>query len=477
MLQDMAAACLHRSDVLPLTPQIMHTYRICKQPLTQSETALFSLFLNPEAIGNNSDASSQVETSLDAPAKRVKRTPEERMRLQIEVEAATKRMKENYEKMGGGPWSPGTLAAQEGRDHRRALAEENRKKQEAFLAAPPRQRVLGLAFCVNRLEEIRRFAGNAKLQDFTDGFERDVREEEISHLFRRFRCDNGENDPPYFCVSAAILGRLTYTFKEEYIARDKARKTFTELGLHVDEIKELAKESMSQDANSIRMQTATLIDKNKRILLESHDRLEANLATVRARMKERLQDASKAFTDAYEEVLNQQLKVVMDSTITEDTLNQEMEHAATAHRDSIQKMTAIPPLFVDDTRLQLQIRVAAAEEKAEELQREHHAIKGKDFEGKISSLQVELDGLKLKLDTAKGELESLKRKRADSISPQRAITSILTQQHLHPQNRTFPLPLLNRPPKRRGTGKLGGMQLNHQVCLQRYLPLLSTGTV
>ncbi len=112
---------------------------------------------------------------------------------------------------------------------------------------------------------------------------------------------------------------------------------------------------------------------------------------------------------------------------------------------------------MDDTKLQLQIRCAAAEEKAEGLQRELRVIIEKDSEGKIASLQQEfgelrkanriLDGkllevnsdhdrmrraarmdesvmvgLKKKLKTAKNELESLKRKRADSISPERVIT-------------------------------------------------------
>ena len=64
--------------------------------------------------------------------------------------------------------------------------------------------------------------------------------------------------------------------------------------------------------------------------------------------------------------------------------------AADAHRDSIQKMTAIPPLFMDDTRISLQIRVAAAEEKAENLQRKLQAVSGKDSNGEIASLRKEL---------------------------------------------------------------------------------------
>ncbi len=77
------------------------------------------------------------------------------------------------------------------------------------------QRVLGEAFCITRLKEIRQLAGNLYLRNFTDGSNRDHREQEISHLFRRLLRKNGEGEPPFFCVSAAILGRLIHTFKEE----------------------------------------------------------------------------------------------------------------------------------------------------------------------------------------------------------------------------------------------------------------------
>jgi hypothetical protein len=106
-----------------------------------------------------------------------------------------------------------------------------------------------------------------------------------------------------------------------------------------------------------------------------------------------MKDAFKAYGDAYEEALNQQLKTVMESTITEDTLNQEMVIAANAHRENIQR-TAILPLVMDDTKLQLQIRCAAAEEKAEDLQLERQVIMEKDSEGKIASLQEELGELR-----------------------------------------------------------------------------------
>jgi hypothetical protein len=163
---------------------------------------------------------------------------------------------------------------------------------------------------------------------------------------------------------------------------------------------------------------------------------------------------------------------VLESTITEDTLNQEMVLASQAHRESIEKMTAIAPLVVDEDKHQLQIKCAAAEEKADELQRELRILKRGDPAGQLVIVRKELDDLreklvaaektivrrsasalseslmkyqdenahlrvvnskgdvavfdlKKRLETAEGELERLKRKRKDSVSPDRVVTGIL----------------------------------------------------
>ncbi len=233
-------------------------------------------------------------------------------------------------------------------------------------------------------------AGNSKLRDFTDGSDRDHREKEITHLFRRLLRENGEDNPPFFCVSAAILGRLIHTFKEEYITQDQERRASAELDIHVGEIIEQAKERMSQDATAIRMRTQNFIDKQGRLIDDAHTQCEAALAANHTRMRETLracEESAQETLRAYGEVLNQQLKTVLESTITEDTLNQEMGIAAQAHRDGIHTMTAIPPLVMDEYMLQLQSRCAAAEEKAEDLRIELQALQGQDAEGKIASLQ------------------------------------------------------------------------------------------
>ena len=100
----------------------------------------------------------------------------------------------------------------------------------------PAQRVLGEAFCITRIKEIRQLAGDLHLRDFTNGSNRDHREQEITHLFRRFLRENGEGEPPFYCVSAAILGRLIHTFKEEHITQDLERRASEELVVYVDEM-------------------------------------------------------------------------------------------------------------------------------------------------------------------------------------------------------------------------------------------------
>jgi hypothetical protein len=155
-------------------------------------------------------------------------------------------------------------------------------------------------------------------------------------------------------------GWFTPLRRNTYISNDKKRTTSLELDLHVDEVMERAKESMAQDVIAIRMQSQNLIDKQHRLLAEAQARCEAHIALAHNRMMH----ASKTYEKSFAEAIQRQLENVLESTITGDTLNREMGIAAQAHRDSIHKMTAIPPLAMDENRLQLQIRCATAEQKS-----------------------------------------------------------------------------------------------------------------
>ncbi len=149
----------------------------------------------------------------------------------------------------------------------------------------PGQRVLTETFFVNRLEEIRQFAGDAKLGNFKNGFGSDTREEEIAPIFGRFQRENSKGDPPYYCVSASMIERLTHTFREDYVDEDKVRRTACELALHADEVTEEAKESMREETKIFRLRTQNLIDRRHKMLRESHRECEEALASVQSRMK------------------------------------------------------------------------------------------------------------------------------------------------------------------------------------------------
>ncbi len=61
------------------------------------------------------------------------------------------------------------------------------------------------------------------------------------------------------------------------------------------------------------------------------------------------------------------------SNVSEGDYVSIQQHAFHSHRDRIQQMRALPPHIMDEDRRQLQIRCAAAEEKAENLKMEHGA--------------------------------------------------------------------------------------------------------
>jgi hypothetical protein len=349
------------------------------------------------------------------------------------------------------------------------------------------QLVLGEAFCITRLKEIRQLAGNLYLRNFTDGANRDHREKEIQHLFRRFLRQNGPDNPPFFCVSAAILGRLIHTFKEEHISQDLHRHASDELTRYVDEVLQQSKDSLAQDAAAIRDRTQRHIDRQNRLIETANYQATAAFEENHARMRDTMR--------AYSEALDQQLQTVLASTITEDTLNQEMEIAALAQRDPIREMTAVPPLLMDEDMLQLQTRCAILEQEAEDLRAQLQVHREYDAVGKLailhkrmegiqkeleeqtgavdvltqekinllrdkSTLQlraakvdtevrrmkraIQLDekeaevnqkvmrGLKERVDTAEGELERLKRKRKESVSPDRVVTGILKRSGTSP---------------------------------------------
>ena len=147
----------------------------------------------------------------------------------------------------------------------------------------------------------------------------------------------------------------------------------------MEELVEEAKQSMSQDVIAIRMQNQNIVDKQHRLREDARIQCEKALADANQRMKEA--------SNAYGMALELKLKALEESTITEDTLLDEMLLASPSHRDRIRMATAIPPLVMDADRLQLQERCAAAEEKAEGLQKQLQDLQSPDSENLERSVE------------------------------------------------------------------------------------------
>ncbi len=203
------------------------------------------------------------------------------------------------------------------------------------------QPVLDMKFCINRKKDISRLADNTAIDSSYGNLKAEL-------LFKKFRRDNSSGDP-YYCVSADILGRAIHTFQLEYVSRSQLQKCSEEFDLHVKELVEEAKQSMSKDAVAIRMRKQNLVDQQHRLREEARIQCENAFADVNRRMKET--------SDAYCLELESQLKSLEESTITKDTLLDEMVHASQFQRDRIRTATAIPPLVIDENRLQLQLNV------------------------------------------------------------------------------------------------------------------------
>ncbi len=110
---------------------------------------------------------------------------------------------------------------------------------------------------------------------------------------------------------------------------------------------------------------------------------------------------------AYGEALEQQLQTVLSSTITEDTLNQEMEIAALAQRDRIRGITAVPPLLMDEDMLQLQTRCATLELQSEDLRVQLQAHLDHDSVGELARLQKRMKRIQKELEEQSDAVEFL----------------------------------------------------------------------
>ncbi len=114
-----------------------------------------------EAIGNNADASLQVDArKADYLEKRRSTSYEEVVQRGRVTAQATQAYLDKFEKLGDCPTSPSTQALKDDRDRKLAAEKLKGEKEKERLPEPPNntvegQRVLREAFCINRLDSIR----------------------------------------------------------------------------------------------------------------------------------------------------------------------------------------------------------------------------------------------------------------------------------------------------------------------------------
>ncbi len=115
-------------------------------------------------------------------------------------------------------------------------------------------------------------------------------------------------DPPYYCVSAPMMGRIAHTFREDYLDEDNVRRTSSHLALHANEITEEAKKSMQEEARTFKKRTERLCDRRRQMIRESQKECEMTLAALQSRMKE----AFDGYGDAFERALSEDHKVITE---------------------------------------------------------------------------------------------------------------------------------------------------------------------
>ncbi len=84
-----------------------------------------------------------------------------------------------------------------------------------------------------------------------------------------------------------------------------------------------------------------------------------------------------------------------------------MEIAALAQRDRIRRITAVPPLLMDDDMLQLQTQCAILDQQAEDLQAQLRAYREQNSEGKIASLQKKIEEIQKELEEQMDAVEAM----------------------------------------------------------------------
>jgi hypothetical protein len=308
--------------------------------------------------------------------------------------------------------------------------------------------VMGMRFCIEHLEVIRNEAGNSPLSDFSDYWAPDHSKttpnlpntfvplrmlKGSSPLWRPFynsgqvTRDSGgapepdPNHPPYFRVSAELLGRMLHTFKRQYVEDDLNRKTCDIFTSHITAKTELARARVSQAAQDIRDNRDSIIGEHNRMIEASH----ANLM-----------EASKVF----KETVDKHVAALQTTVQGGASIAQNFAVEADKARRTILSARASPSLQLDSKELgfvkqlkelqeahhkllsQHELLQATKSRIVEQLNSAREANKGAslvtaNLEEKVRTLEQDKFVLELKQIKLKGEMETLKRKRRSTPSP------------------------------------------------------------
>jgi hypothetical protein len=419
------AHVLHRSLAAELilagtgTPRLISPARHSEEPGTA-----ISMIAHNDARRNNPNP------SVQAPEERASRVEAARLQLAAEQEQLT----------GRSAWERRSNEA-------RSQAEASSETTPARLATSITP-VLDMRFCIEHLEVIRNEAGNSPLSDFSDYWAPDhsktnpnlpntfvpVRMLQGSSLLwgpfynsgQDMRGSDGApepdpNHPPYFRVSAELLGRMLHTFKRQYVEDDLRRTTCDLLTSHIKAETEHAKARVSQAAQNIR-------DKRDSIIGE-HDRMiEASQANLR--------EASKVF----KETVDKHVAALQTTVQSGASIAQNFVEVTENARRTILASRVSPSLKLDHKELGFVKQLKELQETHHKLSSQHELLQATksriaeqlnsareankkaslvtaNLEEKVKSLEHDKLGLELKQIKLKGEMETLKRKRRSTPSP------------------------------------------------------------
>jgi hypothetical protein len=338
--------------------------------------------------------------------------------------------------------------ALEGRTNEARFQDESSSATTPARSTASTTPVMDMRFCIDHLNVIRNEAGDFPLSGFSDYWAPDHPKttpnrantfvplrmlKGSSPLWGPFY-DSGQNrqgsdgapepdpnHPPFFRVSAELLGRMLHTFKRWYVDDDLKKKTSDVLSRHVQAETEYAKTKVSQAAQHIRDNRDSIINEHKQMIAASH----ASLT-----------EASKVF----KETVDKHVAALQTTVQGGASIAQNFASEAEKAKKTILSSRVVPSLKLDNKELGFVKQLKELQEEHHKLLLQHEQLKDSksraveqlnsarevnkgalqviaDLEGEVKNLGQDKLGLELKQVKLEREVETLKRKRRSTPSP------------------------------------------------------------